>query len=114
MRKNCGYDGYDNRTYDALKQEGYHILVGKRFPSPTVWRYLDVLTTGVIDAKIVFKRNKRSLNFGRIKREFVMLLFQCLLNIFRLWLFDGNTESVIRRNEEKAGFVLLDLSKVTK
>ena len=43
MRKNCGYDGYDNRTYDALKQEGYHIFVGKRFPSPTVWRYLDVL-----------------------------------------------------------------------
>lgn len=86
-------------------------MVGKIFPAPTVRCYLDIMATGVIDAKIIFKRKKRSLYFGRIKREFVMLLFQCLLNIFRIGLFDWNTESVISRNEEKICFAFLNLSE---
>lgn len=89
-------------------------MVGKIFPAPTVRCYLDIMATGVIDAKIIFKRKKRSLYFGRLKREFEMLLFQCLLNIFRIGLFDWNTESVISRNEEKTCFAFLNLSEGAK
>lgn len=89
-------------------------MVGKIFPAPTVRCYLDIMTTGVIEAKIIFKRNKCPLNFGRLKREFETLLFQGLLNIFRIGFFDWNTESVIRRNKEKICFDFLNISEGAK